>query len=68
MSDYSYNIMNSSTRIGEIGARPHRVGGDTSPVNGKILMFKLTVNRILCNKCHTKFNNENFVCIFIEPG
>ena len=33
MKDYSCSIMNSSTRIGETGARPHRKGGDTSPVN-----------------------------------
>ena len=62
MYDYSCNIMNSSIRIGESGARPHRVG-DTSPLNWKILMFKPTAIQ-LCNKLHTKFNNEHF-CVYL---
>ena len=46
MSDYTCNAMNSSTRIGKSGARPH-IDRPILPVNSEMLMFILRkVNKI----------------------
>jgi hypothetical protein len=46
MADYSWNTKNSSTRIGESGAHPHRERGGIRPVDSKITMFILNMKLI----------------------
>ena len=49
MYDYTSSTMNSSTRSGESGARPHRNRVNTSPADNKILMFMLCIQLIEFN-------------------
>jgi hypothetical protein len=48
MYEYSCRTMNSSTRIGESGARPHRVRCDSGPVDSKISIFILSIQLKEC--------------------
>jgi uncharacterized membrane protein YwaF len=40
--------MNSSTRIGESGARPHTERAKTKPVDSKIILFVLFIQLMGC--------------------
>jgi len=46
MTDYSYSIMNSSTRVGESGARPHREFTNDIPVDSTKTKFVLSIQLI----------------------
>jgi hypothetical protein len=48
MNDSMCNIMNSSTTIGESGARSHSILGDSTPVDNTITMFILSIQLIEC--------------------
>ena len=50
MYDYTCNIMKSSTRIGESGARPHTIIARIIPVDNKILLFILCTHLLECYK------------------
>jgi len=58
--------MNSCTRTGVSGGRPHREKAIRSPIDSKILMFLMyTVNRMLYNELHRKGKNKHFVCVIV---
>ena len=58
--------MNSSTRIGESGARPHRKGGDRIPLGNKILMFVLSIGVRECYIINSMRSSKmRIVCVCI---
>jgi hypothetical protein len=63
MCDYACSTMNSSTRIGEGGARPHSDIVKIIAVDSKILLFMLCIQLMECYRFYRKLSNDHFVCL-----